>query len=202
MSHVNAGAPEQWKMALSAGVPIFCHFWSRHFTSNGHGNYMAASIVVLCFCSLLAPNRCAQLWHFAILAHLPNWNQTLRQAQEEIKELQGQGSWLAHFSSIQPSLFFWPCPDFCMGSCRFAATICGFACGVTQQKGSRPRVRTRMSVSRAHCTPIFSRAGQRKWRLGRGSPAHAVAGLGPCRCKAPFSSKIEGVAPCQGSLLL
>ena len=35
-----------------------------------------------------------------------------------------------------------------------------------------------------------------------GSPAHAVAGLGPCRCKAPFSSKIEGGAPCQGSLLL
>ena len=86
---------------------------------------------------------------------------------------------------------------------------------------SRPRVRTRMSVSRAHAHAGLARAraliarlfflaqvnendvsAAARLRTLCGSPAHAVAGLGPCRCKAPFSSKIEGGAPCQGSLLL
>ena len=35
--------------------------------------------------------------------------------------------------------------------------------------------------TRTNCTPIFSRAGQRKWRLGWGSPAHALR-LACARC--------------------
>ena len=86
---------------------------------------------------------------------------------------------------------------------------------------SRPRVRTRMSVSRAHAHAGLARAraliarlfflaqvnendvsAAARLRTLCGSPAHAVAGLGPCRCKAPFSSKIEAVAQFDGSLLL
>ena len=86
---------------------------------------------------------------------------------------------------------------------------------------SRPRVRTRMSVSPAHAHAGLARAralmarlfflaqvnendvsAAARLRTLCGSPAHAVAGLGPCRCKAPFSSKIEAVAQFDGSLLL
>ena len=85
---------------------------------------------------------------------------------------------------------------------------------------SRPRVRTRMSVSRAHAHAGLAHAraliarlfflaqlnendvsAAARLRTLCGSPAHAVAGPGPCRCKAPFSSKIEAVAHFDGSLL-
>ena len=88
------------------------------------------------------------------------------------------------------------------------------------QDGSRPRVRTRMSVSRAHAHAGLARAraliarlfflvqvnendvsAAARLRTLCGSPAHAVAGLGPCRCKAPFSSKIEAVALLEGFVL-